>query len=88
VNLNAIIDANIATAAGMDDANLVCFHTAVIGRIPRDGLLPHRCRAFESADLAWIAADPAERAERLRHWLNVERLFPVLTRKEISEVPG
>jgi hypothetical protein len=37
----------------------------------------------------WCAfMEPADREHALRHWLTVERLFPALIHKEISQVPG
>jgi hypothetical protein len=86
MNLDALTDANIAEAAAMDDLAEACTMLEKIAGIPEGAMIVRR---IGEVQLNWhIFMEPADRESALRHWLIVERLFPALIRKEITEVPG
>jgi hypothetical protein len=86
MNLDALTDANIAEAVAMNDLTEACAMIEKIAGIPKGSMIVQRMLA---AQIDWfVFMELADRESALRHWLIVERLFPALMHKEITEVPG
>ena len=86
MNLDAITDSNIAEAVAMDSLADACSMVEQIAGIPAGSMIVQH---MLDAQIDWHAFMlPSDRESALRHWLTVERLFPALMHKEITEVPG
>ncbi len=86
MNLDALTDADIAEAVAMNDLADACAMVEKIAGIPGGSMVVQH---MLDAQIDWHAFMlPSDRESALRHWLTVERLFPALMHKEITEVPG
>jgi hypothetical protein len=84
--MNLVTDPDITEAAAMDSLADACAMVEKIAGIPDGSMVVQRMFAVQ---IDWCAfMEPADRERALRHWLTVERLFPALMHKEISQVPG
>jgi hypothetical protein len=84
--MNLVTDTDITEAAAMDSLADACAMVEKIAGIPEGSMVAQRMFAVR---VDWCAfMEPADRERALRHWLTVERLFPALMHKEISQVPG
>jgi hypothetical protein len=86
MNLDALTDTDINEGAAMDSLADACAMVEKIGGFPEGSMIVQRMFAVQ---VDWCAfMEPADRESALRHWLTIERLFPALMHKEISQVPG
>jgi hypothetical protein len=84
--MNLVTDTDITEAAAMDSLADACAMVEKIAGISEGGLVVQRMFAVQ---VDWRAfMEPPDREHAIRHWLTVERLWPALTHKEITEVPG
>ena len=84
--MNPVTDADIAEVATMNNLTEACAMVEKIAGL-RDGAMV--VQRIGEVQLDWhLFMALADREHALRHWLTVERLFPSLIRKEISQVPG
>ena len=84
--MNLVTDPDITEAAAMDSLADACAMVEKIAGIPEGSMIVQRMLA---AQIDWcVFMEPADRESALRHWLTVERLFPALMHKEITEAPA
>ncbi len=84
--MNLVTDPDITEAAAMDSLADACAMVEKIAGIPEGSMVVQRMFAVQ---VEWCAfMEPVDRESALRHWLTIERLFPALIHKEISQVPG
>jgi hypothetical protein len=84
--MNLVTDPDITKAAAMDSLADACAMVEKIAGIPEGSMVVQRVFTVQ---VDWCAfMESADRESALRHWLTIERLFPALMHKEISQVPG